>query len=133
VAVPDLLQLPSLGPPIPPAVQFEVGPPDRPHRLFARFDDARQGHLDLAIEVTPLGPDPVRDWQLGGAPQESLAFRNVVQATWGAAGHRSQDAEGAGPDQEQQRMARRERRSLERLEEWRRQIVGDGDPDGSVR
>ena len=123
VAVPDLLQLPSLGPPIPPAVQFEVGPPDRPRRLFARFDDARQGHLDLAIEVTPLGPDPVRDWQLGGAPQESLAFRNVVRAAWG----------GAGSDQDQQRMARRERRSLERLEEWRRQIVGDGDPAASVR
>lgn len=129
----DLLQLPAPGPPTPPAVQFEVGPPDRPHRLFARFDDARQGHLDLAIEVTPLGPDPVRDWQLGGAPQESLAFRNVVRAAWGAAGKRSPDGGSAGPDPEQQRMARRERRSLERLEEWRRQIVGDGDPAASVR
>ncbi len=133
VALLDLLQLPRLGPPIPPAVQFEVGPPDRPHRLFARFDDARQGHLDLAIEVTPLGPDPVRDWQLGGAPQESLAFRNVVQAAWGGTGKGSTDVGGAGPNQEQQRMARRERRSLERLEEWRRQIVGDGDPAASVR
>ena len=130
----DLMQLPGLGWPSPPAVQFEVGPLDGPHRLLARFADARQGHLDLAIEVTPLGPDPVRDWQLGGAAQESLAFRNVVRGLWGARGERP---EGQGVDgsseAELQRLAMREQRALEELEAWRRQIVGDGDPDGSVR
>jgi len=129
-----LMQLPGLRRAPLPAVQFEAGPPDRPHRLFARFDDARQGHLDLAIEVTPLGPDPVRDWRLGGAAQESLAFRNVVRAQWAATGERRRDSGGSGPNgAELQRMARRELRSLEQLEEWRRQSVGDGAPVGQVR
>jgi hypothetical protein len=130
----DLMQLPGLGGPSPPAVQFEVGPPDRPHRLFARFDDARLDHLDLAIEVTPLGPDPVRDWQLGGAPQESLAFRNVVRARWGSPDGRGTEPPSGEPGEaEQQRMARRELQWLQQLEEWRRQSVGDGDPVGPVR
>lgn len=134
VAILDLMQLPALGPGSLPAVQFEVGPPGRPHRLLARFTDARQGHLDLAVEVTPLGPDPVRDWRLGGAPQDSLAFRNVVRASWGDSRERRGDAGPGGPGEEElQRMAERELRSLEQLEEWRRQIVGDGDPAAPVR
>jgi len=130
----DLMQLPGLGGPSPPAVQFEVGPRGGPHRLLARLADARQGHLDLAIEVTPLGPDPVRDWQLGGAAQASLAFRNVVRGTWGVRGERpeGQGVDGAS-EAELQRLAMREQRALEELEAWRRQIVGDGDPDGLVR
>ena len=134
VALLDVMSLPAPGPSSPPAVQFEVGLPDRPHRLFARFDDARQGHLDLAIEVTPLGPDPVRDWQLGGAPQESLAFRNVVRARWGSPDGRGTEPPSGEPGEaERQRMATREVRSLEGLEAWRRQIAGDGDPVAPVR
>jgi hypothetical protein len=134
VALLDVMSLPAPGPSNLPAVQFEVGPPDRPHRLFARFDDARQDHLDLAIEVTPLGPDPVRDWQLGGAPQESLAFRNVVRARWGSQDGRGEEPRSDEPGEaERQRMATREVRSIEGLEAWRRQIAGDEDPVAPVR
>jgi hypothetical protein len=114
-----------------PAVLFEAGPRDRPHRLFGRLPAEGGAHLDLSVELTPLGSDPVRDWRLGGAPQGSLAFRNVVRASWGSRGEEGAGPGGDGPaEAELERMAAR---ALEELEAWRGQIVGEGEPGAPVR
>ncbi|MGB0332006.1 MAG: hypothetical protein ACPGPE_09330, partial [Planctomycetota bacterium] len=86
------------------------------------------GHLDLSVELTPLGPDPVRDWQLAGVSQGSLAFRNAVRASWGDSGVLTGVER---PDEAA--LQRMTARALEELEAWRAQIVGEGDPRAPVR
>ena len=73
----------------------------------------------------------LRDWRLGSAPQGSLAFRNVVRASWGSRGEEGAGPGGDGPaEAELERMAAR---ALEELEAWRGQIVGEGEPGAPVR